>query len=267
MTRTLRIFARLAAVQLTVAACYRGEFVIRQLTNVIIPLSSLLVWVAVLNSGVSLPVTGRYLVTYFIMIGVVSMLTSSWSSQYLADDIRLGELARWLTRPASRHLDQLANNVAEKVIKMATIAPLIAVLAWVFRAAFALPGSPLRWAAFTLSIALGVSIMYAMDVIVGGLAFWFGDTAGFDRARNLVAPVLNGTVVPLSLVPAWAAPAARLQPFRFTVSFPMEILLSGPAGGTLSGLALQAAWLAVFAAAACLLWRAGLRTYSAAGAS
>ena len=61
--------------------------------------------------------------------------------------------------------------------------------------------------------------------------------------------------------------AAALLPFRWTTSFPVELLL-GRVGFTeaLYGLAAQAAWLGLCLLLLRLVWRAGLRVYSAVGA-
>ena len=53
------------------------------------------------------------------------------------------------------------------------------------------------------------------------------------------------------------------QPFRFMVSFPLEVLLGNPSG---SSYALQVGWFAAFVGGAVIVWRVGLRSYQGAGA-
>lgn len=270
-----RFFARLLRINVGVTMAYRGNFVIMQLGNLIIPITSLLVWQAVLASGANLPVSGRYLVAYFVLVAVVEMLTSSWTAFFLADSIRSGTLNKWLVRPASTHVDAIANNLGEKIVKLLILVPFVALtivvleLTQVSGDQLSYPRQPERWLAFGVAVVLAAAIRFTLDVLVGSLAFWFEDVQGFLRVRAVVVPVLSGAVVPLALMPAGWQQVTQLQPFRFMLSFPMEVLLSdsqwrqsGPAGG----FGLQLAWLAVFVAGAVAIWRRGLHSYSAAGA-
>ena len=109
-------------------------------------------------------------------------------------------------------------------------------------------------------------MVFSLDVIVGSLAFWFDEVNGFSWARRLIVSVLSGAVVPLALMPGWAGGVVAVQPFRFTVSYPLEVLLGTVSGSVVAGFVLQAGWTVVFIAAGALIWRRGLRNYQAAGA-
>jgi ABC-2 type transport system permease protein len=238
----------------------------------VIPLTSLLVWHAVLASDASLPVTGRYLVAYFLLVGVVEMLTASWIAFFLAESIRDGSLNQWLVRPTSTHLNAITNNLGEKVIKLLLLVPVVIMLGVVLSITgfgdhrLELPTEASRWAGFGLAVLLAAAIRFSLDVVIGSLAFWVEDVQGFLRAVAVIIPVLSGGVVPLALMPDGWQEVAVLQPFRFMLSFPLEVLLSPDAGAAGGGFAGQVGWLMIFVAAAVLTWRAGLRSYSAAGA-
>ena len=264
--RQLRVFGQLVAMDVTLTVQYRGEFVLLQLQNMITPIVSLLVWQAALAAGAQLPVGSDYLATYFVAVSVVSMLTSSWTAYYLAESIRLGELARWLIRPTSTHLSGAANNIGEKLVKVVLITPMIVVFAVILRDHMQIPQDPIRWLLFALSMLMAATMVFAMDVIVGSLAFWFEEISGFDRARTLIVGILSGAVIPLALMPAWAAGVIAVQPFRFAVSFPLEVLLNTSPGSLTVGFALQVFWTAAFVIGGVLIWRRGLRSYAAAGA-
>lgn len=263
--RQLRVFRRLLALNVGVTLRYRGEFVLMQVGGLIVPITSLLVWQAALAAGADLPVDGRYLAAYFLLVSVVGMLTASWTAFYLAESIRDGALNRWLVRPASTHLDAVANNAGEKVVKLVLIAPFIAILALVLHSQLTLPTDPRRWLLFGAAVVLAAGLRLAMDIIIGSLAFWFEDVQGFLRAFAVIRPILSGGVVPLALMPAAFAQFTTLQPFRFMLSFPMEVLLGNVAGGTAAGFGWQLGWLLIVVLLARTVWRLGLRSYAAAG--
>ncbi len=194
----------------------------------------------------------------------VRALTSSWSAGFLADSIRLGDLASWLVRPCSTHLNGIANNVAEKIAKLVLLVPMVALLALIMHRQISLPTDPRRWFGFMVAIVLGAVIVFAIDVLIGSLAFWVEEVSGLLRARNLIAGVLSGAVVPLALLPTVLQPVLAVQPFRYTVSYPLEVLLLPTVSW--SGFAFAAGWATALSATAVLAWRVGLRGYQAAGA-
>ena len=266
LPRQVRVFRALVARDVSTTMMYRGWLFMLQLGNLVVPVISLLVWQGALSLGAQLPVEREYLVTYFVLVSLVSMLTSSWTSGFLASSIRLGDLASWLVRPCSTHLNGLANNLAEKLVKLLLLVPMVAVLALLLHGQLGLPTNPLRWLGFLISVAMAAGITFSLDILVGSLAFWFEDVSGFDRARELAARVLSGGIVPLALLPAALQGVLAVQPFRFMLSFPLEVLLGTVSGSLLTGFAWQAGWFVVFAGGAAVTWRVGLRGYQASGA-
>ena len=65
---------------------------------------------------------------------------------------------------------------------------------------------------------------FLLDFLVGSLAFWVQDVRGLIRVKMLVGAFLAGQVIPLALFPPAVTPLLQAQPFRYTLSFPLEIL-------------------------------------------
>lgn len=266
LRRHLRVFGRVLALNIGLTFVYRGDFLLMQLGTLLAPLVSLAVWQAALAAGAQVDVTPGFLNSYFLLVAVVNMLTSSWTAFYLAGMIRDGSLNKWLIRPASVHLDGFANNLGEKTIKLLLLVPLVLIMVVIVPGGLPLPATPARWLLFGLAIAVAMAISYIFDIARGSLAFWFEDVQGFNFAISIMTPVLAGVIVPLALMPPEISGITLWQPFRFMVSFPMEVLLDRVPGGLVFGFAQQFGWLIVFAAAALAVWRFGLRSYSAVGA-
>ena len=76
----------------------------------------------------------------------------------------------------------------------------------------------------------------------------------------------TGNLIPLDLFPASVQRVALLLPFRFTLSFPVELALGRlTRAHALSLLGAQAAYIAFALLITNLVWRAGLRRYAAYG--
>jgi len=261
--RTARVLRVLIAREITTTLNYRWWLLFMQLGNVIAPAISLLVWRGAIAQGATPPVTESFLTTYLVLVSIVNMLTSSWTSFYLAESIRLGGLSKWLVRPCSTHLNGLANNLGEKLVKLVLLIPLAAGLGVVFRDEVTLPSSAGRWLAFLAALLMAGAMTFTLDIVIGSLAFWFEDVTAVNRLRFLLSGILSGAIIPLALFPVAFSGFLAFQPFRFMVSFPLEVLLGNPSAGSF---ALQAGWFAAFLGAAVLTWRIGLSSYQGAGA-
>lgn len=267
LVRNFRVLRRMTAAEIAQQSVYRGAWVIFMVANICVPIISLLIWRTAIANGVRLPVDERYVTTYFVLLSFVTMATASWLTGFLADDIRLGKLSRWIVRPASLLLHFVANNLAEKFLKLFALVPMIGILWWIFRDSMDIPADPDRWALFAVSIVLGAILVFTIDILLASLAFWMDDVAALAQARLIIASVLSGAVVPLVLMPDWSRGFIDNQPFRYTVSFPVEIVAGNLTGSELVvGLALQLAYVLGFGVIARLVWSAGLRAYSAVGA-
>jgi ABC-2 type transport system permease protein len=267
IVRNLRVLRRMIAAQIVQQSIYRGAWIIFMAANICVPIISLLIWRTAIANGAQLPIDERYVTSYFVVLSFVTMATSSWLTGFLANDIRLGKLSSWMVRPASLLLTFVANNVAEKFLKLFALVPMIGVLWWIFRDSMNLPAGPDRWAVFVVSLVLGAILVFTIDILIASLAFWMDDVTALAQARVIIASVLSGAVVPLALMPDWSRGFVDNQPFRYTVSFPVEIVAGGLSGQELLvGLGIQAAYVLVFGVLARLVWAVGIRAYSAVGA-
>jgi ABC-2 type transport system permease protein len=267
IVRNLRVLRRMVAAEIAQQSIYRGAWIIFMAANICVPIISLLIWRTAIANGARLPIDERYVTTYFVLLSFVTMATSSWLTGFLANDIRLGKLSSWMVRPVSLLVGFVANNLSEKFLKLFALVPMIGVLWWIFRDSMSIPAGPGRWALFAVSLVLGAILVFTIDILIASLAFWMDDVTALAQARLIIASVLSGSVVPLALMPGWSRGFVDNQPFRFTVSFPVEIVAGSLSGAELlAGLGIQLAYVILFGVLARLVWSIGIRAYSAVGA-
>ncbi|MEV0798309.1 ABC-2 family transporter protein [Kribbella sp. NPDC050281] len=265
--RNARVLRRMTVAEIVQQSVYRGAWVIFMAANICVPVISLLIWRTAIANGAGLPIDEQYITTYFVLLSFVTMATSSWMTGFLADDIRLGKLSRWMVRPASLLLGFVSNNLSEKFLKAFALVPMIGGLWWIFRDSMKIPAGPGRWVVFAVSLVLAAVLVFTIDILIASLAFWMDDVAALAQARLIIASVLSGSVVPLALMPDWSRTFVDYQPFRYTVSFPVEIVAGGLGQSELlAGLGVQLAYVVGFGVLARLVWSAGIRAYSAVGA-
>jgi ABC-2 type transport system permease protein len=268
--RLMRLVGRLVKANVMMTLEYRASFFIMMVNAVAQPALGLLVWLAVSEASAEsggLPMDRPALATYFLLMGMASMATGTWMAQYLGPDIRTGRLSRDLLRPAPVMASWIANNAGEKLIKSVLMLPLVVVLALAFRDTLRLPTDPMRWLTFGAALLLAATLAFLINYVLGLLAFWLQNVDGVVAIEGLLEKLLGGRFIPLALFPAELGSLLFVLPWRYTLSFPLEVI-SGVLGPwqVAAGFAVQVAWCAGLWLIYRLVWRAGLRAYAASGA-
>lgn len=259
----LRAAPTLLRVGFAAALAYRAEFIIWMFsTNM--PLVMLAMWSSVARNG---PV-GSYsqdgFAAYYLSTLLVRLLTGVWVVYEITMEVRQGTLGMRLLRPVGPIWSYLADHLSAIPMRGVIALPLLAVLLWSARGE--LTQDPLLWALVPFSVLFGFLIVFFLMCAIGALAFFLESAIGLAQLYLGLSAVLSGYLVPLDLFPPGVRSVALALPFRFTLSYPVELML-GRLGraDALWLLAAQVAWMAFSYALFRVLWTAGLRRFGAYG--
>lgn len=244
---------------------YRASMVIWTLTTTT-PLIMLAVWLSIAEDG---PVGGYNagdFVAYYLLALYIREMTSVWVAWDIDYDIRHGDLSMKLLHPMHPIHEYLSFNLGDKVLRFVITTPLIALAAWL------VPGvhyllTPLNLLLFALALGFAWYLRFMFQYVLALLSFWVSEALTLQDITWMLFLLLGGTVAPLDLLPGWLATVAHYLPFRFMLSFPIEILLGRlDTGQLLSGLGIGLAWVIFLHLMSLLVWRRGVRQFSAYGA-
>ena len=117
------------------------------------------------------------------------------------------------------------------------------------------------------ALAMAMVLNFLSGYCVAMVAFWTTKNGAINRVYWSVAMFLGGRIAPLAVLPPALRAAAHYLPFQTMFAFPIEVAMSRQSGDQiLRNYMLQLAWIAIGLVAWRLIWRAGLRRYSAVGA-
>jgi ABC-2 type transport system permease protein len=120
--------------------------------------------------------------------------------------------------------------------------------------------------AFVPALVMAFLIQFFMGWALAMAAFWTTRISAINRIYFLGKLFLAGQLSPLVLLPEWLQTAASISPFRWMLSFPVELLLGRVEGTAVyTGLLAQFIWVTLSLLAVKTIWRAGVRRYSAFG--
>lgn len=243
---------------------YRSFFFLLAFGWMIPPLIYLFVWSTAAGGGQVGGLTRGGFVGYYLILILVNQITYAQTNWTVGDVIRSGGLNSWLLRPLPPLYNALSSELAGKVVYMAFVVPVAAVLAVLLRPEVrpAPGGIPLA----VLAVMLAWALRFFWGLWIALLAFWATRADALLAVQDALVFVLAGVVAPMGLLPGVLQPAARFLPFRYMVGFPVEILTGQlEAGEVLVGFAVQIGWLAVALGLSARVWTVGLRRYSAIG--
>jgi ABC-2 type transport system permease protein len=246
---------------------YRASLFIWMIGQVLEPLIYLVVWSTVSNtSGGSVgDYTARQFAAYFIVFMLVNQVTYTWIMYEYEYRIREGLLSSALLRPVHPIHADIADNLSSKLVSLPVMLIVAAGLAALFRPTFSL--EPWAVIAFIPALILAFLVRFLVEWTLAQSAFWTTRVSAFNQVYFVLMLFLSGQLAPLSLFPRSIQVLATVLPFRWMIGFPVELLLGRlTPGQALTGVGAQTIWLVLSLALVRIVWRAGIRIYSAVGA-
>jgi ABC-2 type transport system permease protein len=244
---------------------YRVTVVIWMLT-IVLPLIMMAAWLSIAEKGPVGSYDRNRFISYYLAALVVRNMTGMWFIWDMESDMRLGSLSFRLLKPMDPIIHYLALALSSKPFRVVILGP-----ACIFGAIF-FPG--LNWAThplylflFIVSMLGAAAILFLMQYTIGLTGFWITRSLSLYDAWFFTYSLASGYLVPLDLFPAIVRDILMFLPFRYTMSFPVELLMGKPTiRAAVLDIIVQWIWAGLIYSFCRWMWRRGLRRYSAVGA-
>ncbi len=246
---------------------YRATLFIWLIGNILEPLIYLVVWSTVSrSSGGSI---GGYdakgFAAYYIVLMLVNQATFTWVMYEFDYRVREGMFSPVLLHPVHPIHADIAANLSSKVVSLPFMFGAAVGLTAIFHPAFRFAAWSL--AVFVPALVLGFLVRFLVEWTIALAAFWTTRVTAINQIHFMAMLFFSGQIAPLAVLPAPLRVVATILPFRWTVGFPVELILGRlTPGQALAGFGAQAAWLIAAAVIVKFAWRASVKNYSAVGA-
>lgn len=252
---------------LNIILTYRGMMIIHAIRIILLPMVLASAWLSIEKTASNPYSDGDYLL-YYLLVPVILNLTDSRIVFKFPMAVRDGTLNRELLKPFPPLLGYALESIANNLIQLLYLVPFTFLAVYLLFDRLSLSQiNPGLLLAFGAAILLGGVIRMLLSGCVSLLGFWIEDVTTLNLIINGgVWALLGGMIVPVATFPDKIRHIAELLPYRYMLSFPIEIFSGKLAvSEVLQGFLVLALWICVFALIMHGIWNRGLKTYSAYG--
>ena len=250
---------------------YRVNFLVRACFGLIPLTATLFMWQAIYaGKGAGGNVEGYLygqMVSYYLIVTIVDGLTAVAEDDWqIAADIKDGNISQFLLKPIDYLSYRLTLYCGGRMIYSAFALIPIAIFIYFKREFLELPADAGTMGLFLISTLLAGLLQFFISYTMALLAFWVMEVSTFIFILFAFEALAGGQLFPLDILPRGVQEVLRYTPFPYEMFFPVSIYLGRAQGAELiGGLAMQTVWVGVAYLTARLVWRRGIRRYTASG--
>lgn len=246
---------------------YRASGLIWVMTDVTTAVTMPLVWAkATQASGSAIAgFTSADFVLYYLCMLLIGCFVTSHILWELAMEIKEGQFSMALVRPMSFYQVTFLRNFSWRIIRPTLFLPFFLIMLWAYRGYLHDAHVYVGWQ-FWLALILGHLISFNVAYTMSMLALYTQEAQSLFELYYIPMLFLSGQIFPIAVLPGWTKQLPYFFPFYYTTGLPTEILVGRvPKANMPTLLAGQIAWLAGAYLVGQLLWKRGLRHYTAVG--
>jgi len=207
------------------------------------------------------------MIFYYLLVAVVDVLTAVNEDDWqIAADIREGNINQFLLKPVDYLWYRLSLFFSGRIAFIAVAAIPLAIFILCFHQYVVGPVNAWSMGFFLVSLLLTALLQFFLSYAMAMLAFWLLEISTFIFILFAFEYLASGHLFPLDLLPAGIRHLLFLTPFPYQLYFPISVYMGKAAGSDLwQGLLIQLFWVVAAYAFARLMWRQGIKKYSAFG--
>jgi ABC-2 type transport system permease protein len=263
-----RVYGQIFALGLQNALTFRGAYWIYSVASLAPLLSAVFLWSAVFKNKET--VAGYHydlMITYFAGAVIMNLLTSTAGiANQTQTDIKDGLVNQVLIKPLHYFCYRLFLFTANRLAIFAmAIVPIVLFFAY-WRSQF--PGAPIEGnVPVALAAMVGAYLLeFCFYYCLSLLAFWMLEITSLVVLTFSVEYLVGGMAFPLDALPHQLYVGAMLLPCAYVHYFPIATLLGRLQGPELmAGFAVQWLWILVLYLVADVIWKMGMKKYTAVG--
>lgn len=261
-------FLQLIKITLQEYFVYRLNFILWRFRSFVFFLTLFFFWLAIYQTRTEIfGYQKAQMLTYIVGIAFLRGIVLANRSTDLEADIYTGRLNINLLKPFSIKKFYFTRDIADKILNISFILVEIALVLYLLKPPFWFPQNPSTYLPFLILVVMSSFLFFFLNFIAASLAFW---TGAVWAPRWLLMVVLmefmSGAYFPIDILPSWLSRVILATPFPYLIYFPLKVWLEQVSGlEILRVTVMMVFWLGIMFFLSQLVWKKGLKVYSAWG--
>lgn len=190
---------------------------------------TILIWLSIYQGKETI---GNYsisnMVLYFCLVLIINSISASHFEQFRVEQIRMGKIDYFLTRPFSYIQEILLGHISGKLFYLTVSLPFFFVVlsALVNYLQIELPIlQPLSLIIFIGLVLFASIVEFFLGLMIVLLGFWFEGSDGLEHFKWIFVTLFSGWLIPIEMMPTWLREITVALPFKYMYAVPIETLL------------------------------------------
>ncbi|MBH47197.1 MAG: hypothetical protein CME71_03400 [Halobacteriovorax sp.] len=192
---------------------------------------------------------------------VIVLLAQSSNGVNLSEDIRLGRISKYMVYPFNFWEFHTASFLSFQSLQFFIAGICLALL--LFLDVLIIENLNYFFIGVLYSLLVGL-FWFSVQYFTGLMAFWLDETWTMRAVFQIIVNFLSGAVIPLPFFPEWAQKVLVYTPFPSLTYTPIRIFM-GDLSGLYQGLLTLFISMLFMIVINTLVWKKGVRLFSAAG--
>lgn len=208
--------------------------------------------------------TFSQIVTYYFLMRVCYNRISAFAVGGISKDIVTGKTTHELLKPVNIILSKVAKaQVSANLWALGNLF-IIGLFSFYFVNIIYIQTKPLNLILFLVTFIFNGILSYYINFAIGIMAFWITEVTHLKLIATLVISFLAGATIPYSFMPSYITNVLNVLPFKYLISFPLDIYLDRiELNQIYSGILILIAWVVVLHVLCSYIFNKGIKSYEA----
>ncbi len=202
------------------------KFVSLALGGVITSVLFCILWLASSKLGYD-AISEKYIISYFLLVLLCTRLTTDVSIKFTMSSITRGDFSKYLTKPFSYLTEVLGVNIGEQILQTLFVIPIVFIAGYLLNDYLIYDITPYTVFLFIIAVLMANILKFVSSQIFSLFAFTVKENQGLRILYENAVIIFSGEMIPYVALPDTFVMIMRMLPFRYMLSFPIEILMGG----------------------------------------
>jgi len=265
VNRFFKILGREYKMAISYELSHIWKFINQSLGGILITVLFSMMWFASTKIGYE-SLSKEYVISYFFLVLIVSKLTMDVSIKMVTGSIITGDFSKYLVKPFSYMTEALGVNLAVQTVHILFVLPVILAGYFFLNDYLIYELTPYTVALFCIAVIMGNILKFLMAQVFALIAFSVKQIYGLRNLYENLGVIFSGEIIPYAALPLSILAVLELSPFRYMLSFPVEILMGNMRMYELRfGFALALIWIVIAFVIYKVGYLIGIKKYEAEG--